>query len=89
MLAYCSAIWRCRYFWLSLVKLDLRSRYRGSLLGLGWSLAHPLAMTAIFFGIFCKLFDQSPAYYTVNGDLLGPVMRIALRRLRRITVIRG
>jgi ABC-type polysaccharide/polyol phosphate export permease len=66
MLAYCSAIWRCRYFWLSLVKLDLRSRYRGSLLGLGWSLAHPLAMTAIFFGIFCKLFDQSPAYYTVN-----------------------
>jgi diacylglycerol kinase (ATP) len=30
-----------------------------------------------------------PAYYTVNGDLLGPVMRIALRRLRRITVIRG
>lgn len=30
-----------------------------------------------------------PAYYTVNGDLLGPVMRVRLRRLRRITVIRG
>jgi ABC-type polysaccharide/polyol phosphate export permease len=66
MLAYCSAIWRCRYFWLSLVKLDLRSRYRGSVLGLGWSLVHPLAMTAIFFAIFCKLFDQPPDYYTVN-----------------------
>jgi diacylglycerol kinase family enzyme len=30
-----------------------------------------------------------PAYYTVNGDLLGPVMRIDLRRFRRISVIRG
>ncbi|HZR83715.1 MAG TPA: diacylglycerol kinase family protein [Candidatus Binatia bacterium] len=30
-----------------------------------------------------------PAYYTVNGDLLGPTMRIAVRKLRRITVIRG
>jgi diacylglycerol kinase family enzyme len=30
-----------------------------------------------------------PAYYTVNGDLLGPVMRIAVRKLRRISVIRG
>ncbi len=30
-----------------------------------------------------------PAYYTVNGDLLGPVMRIDLRRLRRIAVLRG
>ena len=30
-----------------------------------------------------------PSYYTVNGDLLGPVMRVVLRRLRRITVIRG
>lgn len=30
-----------------------------------------------------------PTYYTVNGDLLGPVMRIDLRRLRRIAVLRG
>jgi diacylglycerol kinase family enzyme len=30
-----------------------------------------------------------PAYYTVNGDLLGPVMRITVSRLRRIAVIRG
>jgi diacylglycerol kinase family enzyme len=30
-----------------------------------------------------------PSYYTVNGDLLGPVMRLRIERLRRITVIRG
>jgi len=30
-----------------------------------------------------------PAYYTVNGDLLGPEMRVDVRRLRRISVIRG
>jgi len=30
-----------------------------------------------------------PAYYTVNGDLLGPEMRVNVRRLRRISVIRG
>jgi len=30
-----------------------------------------------------------PTYYTVNGDLLGPAMRLRLSRLRRITVIRG
>ena len=30
---YLTAIWRCRYFWLSLVKNDLRTRYRRSVLG--------------------------------------------------------
>lgn len=32
---------------------------------------------------------ERPAWYTINGDLLGPVMRVSLRRLRRIQVIRG
>jgi len=30
-----------------------------------------------------------PGYYTVNGDLLGPAMRVAVRKLRRISLIRG
>jgi ABC-type polysaccharide/polyol phosphate export permease len=53
---YFSAIWRCRYFWLSLVKMDLRTRYRGSVLGIGWSLLQPLAMTAIFCVVFTQIF---------------------------------
>lgn len=61
--AYCRAIWQCRYFWLSLVRMDLRSRYRGSVLGLGWSLLQPLAMTAIFTLVFCRVFNQNPGWY--------------------------
>jgi ABC-type polysaccharide/polyol phosphate export permease len=52
--AYFSAIWQCRYFWLSLVKMDLRTRYRRSLLGMGWSLLNPIAMTAIFCLVFVR-----------------------------------
>ena len=52
---YLAAIWRCRYFWLSLVKNDLRTRYRRSVLGMGWSLLHPICMTIILTAVFYKL----------------------------------
>jgi ABC-type polysaccharide/polyol phosphate export permease len=52
MWAYAHGIWRCRYFWLMLVKNDLRHRYRRSLLGLGWSLLQPVAMTCIICFVF-------------------------------------
>lgn len=55
---YLAAIWRCRYFWLSLVKNDLRTRYRRSVLGMGWSLLHPICMTAILTAVFYKMFNQ-------------------------------
>lgn len=55
---YTEAIWRCRYFWLSLVRMDLRTRYRRSMLGLGWSLLHPIAMTAVICTVFHKLFNM-------------------------------
>jgi ABC-type polysaccharide/polyol phosphate export permease len=55
---YLGAVWRCRYFWLSLVKMDLRTRYRGSAIGLGWSLLQPIAMTIILCTVFGHLFDQ-------------------------------
>jgi ABC-type polysaccharide/polyol phosphate export permease len=50
--AYLGAIWKCRYFWLSLVKIDLRARYRGSVFGIGWSLLHPIGMTLILGTVF-------------------------------------
>ena len=58
MVGYCGEVWRFRYFWLSLVRMDLRTRYRGSVLGMGWSLLQPLALTGIFCIVFGKLFDQ-------------------------------
>lgn len=63
---YYSAIWRCRYFWLSLVRMDLHARYRGSVLGIGWSLMQPLAMTALFTVIFCQLFAQDFRTYPLQ-----------------------
>ncbi|MGO8689842.1 MAG: ABC transporter permease [Thermoguttaceae bacterium] len=60
---YLTGVWRLRYFWLSLVQIDLRSRYRGSLIGMGWSLLHPLAMTAVICTVFTTIFKTSvPSY---------------------------
>jgi lipopolysaccharide transport system permease protein len=61
--AYTTAIWRCRYFWLSLVKKDLRTRYRRSVLGVGWSLLHPISMTTVICLVFHKLFAMDVASY--------------------------
>jgi lipopolysaccharide transport system permease protein len=60
---YFAAIWRCRYFWLSLVRNDLRTRYRRSVLGMGWSLLHPICMTTILTAVFYKLLDQPISKY--------------------------
>jgi lipopolysaccharide transport system permease protein len=67
---YFKEIWRRRYFWLSLVKVDLRSRYRGSAFGIGWSLLHPIAMTAILcavFGAYMKTTIVDFAPYLMAG----------------------
>jgi ABC-type polysaccharide/polyol phosphate export permease len=53
--AYLTSIWDCRYFWLSLVKMDLRNRYRGSVLGIGWSLLHPIATTLVICAVYYKI----------------------------------
>src|SRR5947209_4962038 len=61
--AYVQSIWRCRYFWFALVKMDLRTRYRRSILGVGWSLLHPLAMTAVLCGVFSQIFHMDLSVY--------------------------
>ena len=68
--SYLTAVWRCRYFWLSLVKMDLEARYRRSVLGLGWSLLHPLALTLILYTVFHTLFRadiQNYGLYVLTG----------------------
>jgi ABC-type polysaccharide/polyol phosphate export permease len=54
---YLLRIWQCRYFWVSLVGMDLRTRYRRSVIGLGWSLLHPIAMTIILHTVFHRIFQ--------------------------------
>jgi lipopolysaccharide transport system permease protein len=63
MAAYLRAIWTCRFFWLSLVRMDLRTRYRGSFLGMGWSLLNPVVMTLILSTVVTTLFDQNQTQY--------------------------
>ncbi len=63
MRAYAAAIWQCRYFWFSLVCMDLRTRYRRSVLGLGWSLLNPIAMTAVLCMVFHNLFQMKVEEY--------------------------
>jgi ABC-type polysaccharide/polyol phosphate export permease len=48
-------MWKFRHFLMALVKLDLRQRYRRSVLGIGWSLLHPIAMTIVFTVVFSNL----------------------------------
>lgn len=64
MFRHLSAVWTARHFLLALVKLDLRLRYRRSVLGMGWSLLHPIAMTVVFTVVFGQLFgDSNPLGY--------------------------
>jgi lipopolysaccharide transport system permease protein len=55
-----ATVWRFRHFWLSLAGMDLRVRYRRSVLGIGWSLLNPIVMTVVF----CVAFST----WTGNGD---------------------
>jgi ABC-type polysaccharide/polyol phosphate export permease len=64
MFRHLSAVWSARHFLLALVKLDLRLRYRRSVLGAGWSLLHPIAMTIVFTVVFSHMFgDSNPIGY--------------------------
>jgi ABC-type polysaccharide/polyol phosphate export permease len=60
---YFERIWQLRYFWFSLVKIDLRARYRRSMLGIGWSLVRPLAMCTVLCVVFSKLFNVDVVEY--------------------------
>jgi ABC-type polysaccharide/polyol phosphate export permease len=56
MTAYIHSIWSARFFLLSLVKYDLNTRYRRSILGIGWSLLQPIGMTIVLCTVFHRLF---------------------------------
>ena len=56
---------RRRYLLRLLVRRELRSRYQGSLLGLGWSYVRPAVNFAVYFfvvGIFLKMSKAIPNF---------------------------
>jgi homopolymeric O-antigen transport system permease protein len=60
---YLHRIFQLRYFWGSLVRNDLRTRYRHSFLGIAWSLARPLGMTAVLTVVFTNLMNKPASEY--------------------------
>ncbi len=64
MFQHLKAVWTFRYFWASLVKMDLMTRYRKSVLGIGWSLLHPLGMTAVFVLVFSQFSGENWKVYS-------------------------
>ena len=58
MLLQLNAIWQFRTFLFSLIRKDLRARYRKSALGFGWTLLQPILMTVIFCIIFSAWFHN-------------------------------
>jgi ABC-type polysaccharide/polyol phosphate export permease len=61
--SYLRNIWDYRYFWFALVRIDLRTRYRRSVLGIAWSLLNPLAMTAVLCVVFHTVFHVDAREY--------------------------
>lgn len=56
---YLLGVWKLRHFWLALVRIDLRNRYRRSMIGMGWSLLQPIAMTAVICTVFSQLYRMN------------------------------
>jgi lipopolysaccharide transport system permease protein len=48
-------VFRYRELFASLFRRDLRAKYRGSVLGLAWSLLHPLVLMAVYLLVFSLL----------------------------------
>jgi ABC-type polysaccharide/polyol phosphate export permease len=61
MVHHLTAIWKFRHFLFALVRLDLRLRYKRSVLGVGWSLLNPIAMTIVFTIVFSSLLGDGSA----------------------------
>jgi ABC-type polysaccharide/polyol phosphate export permease len=66
MLSQITTIWKFRRFLLALVRLDLRTKYKRSPIGLGWAVVHPLAMAAAYVTVFSGVLGMSPVTYAAT-----------------------
>ncbi len=65
MKEYAIKLYKTRYFWLHLVRSDLKSRFRRSKLGMLWVLIQPLLLTTIMSVVFSTVFNQPLGEYAV------------------------
>jgi lipopolysaccharide transport system permease protein len=57
-LKFPKALWHNRELWWRLTQREVLGRYRGSILGIGWSFITPLAMLAVYTFVFSQVFKS-------------------------------
>lgn len=64
------ALWRQRELWWQLSCREVQGRYRGSMLGWGWSLITPLLMLAVYTFVFSQVFQARWGDLEQSGPLV-------------------
>jgi lipopolysaccharide transport system permease protein len=64
------ALWRQRELWWQLSCREIQGRYRGSMVGWGWSLITPLLMLAVYTFVFSKVFQTRWGDVEQSGPLV-------------------
>jgi ABC-type polysaccharide/polyol phosphate export permease len=62
-LTHSASLWRFRDLVANIVRRDLQLRYKGSTLGLGWSMLHPLVMAGVYTLAFRFVMDIRIEHY--------------------------
>jgi len=70
LLSFPQALWRQRELWWQLSLREVQGRYRGSLLGWGWSLVTPLLMLAVYTFVFSQVFQARWGDLQQSGPLV-------------------
>ncbi|WP_254996321.1 ABC transporter permease [Cyanobium sp. Aljojuca 7D2] len=69
-LTFPRALWRQRELWWQLSRREVQGRYRGSMLGWGWSLITPLLMLAVYTFVFSQVFQARWGDLQQSGPLV-------------------
>jgi lipopolysaccharide transport system permease protein len=69
-LTFPRALWRQRELWWQLSRREVQGRYRGSMLGWGWSLITPLLMLAVYTFVFSQVFKARWGDLEQSGPLV-------------------
>lgn len=70
LLRFPGALWRHRELWWQLSRREVQGRYRGSMLGWGWSLITPLMMLAVYTFVFSQVFQARWGDLEQSGPLV-------------------
>lgn len=70
LLRFPEALWRQRELWWQLSLREVQGRYRGSVLGWGWSLITPLLMLAVYTFVFSQVFKARWSDLEQSGPLV-------------------